>query len=326
MTPRRPRIVVTNRVFPETRALLARFAEADINDGPDPWPEAELRRRAAEAEGLIAFMTDHIDEAFLAACPRLEAIACALKGANNIDLAAAKARGIAVSVVPDLLTAPTAELAVGLLIALGRNLLEGDRMVREGRFFGWRPILYGWGIDGATVGILGLGRVGRAIAERLAPFGCRLVGHDPAAAPPPGVTALSFAQLLAEADALILALPLTGSTRGLIGRDALTHTKPGALLVNVARGSLVDEEAVAEALEAGRLGGYAADVFAFEDWALPDRPRAIPERLLRHPATVFTPHLGSAVVSVRRAIEREAVEALAAHFAGRPMPGLITPS
>jgi phosphonate dehydrogenase len=323
---RRPRVVVTNRLHDEALAELARFAEVAVNPGSEPWPRETLIRRAADADALVAFMTDHVDAAFLDACPRLAAIACALKGADNFDLAACRRRGVAVSVVLDLLTAPTAELAVGLMIALGRHVLAGDRLVRAGGFAGWRPVLYGAGLDGVTVGLIGLGAVGRAVAARVAGFGCRLIGHDPAAAPPSGVDGRPLEALLAEADRIVLALPLTPATRHLIGRRTLPLMRPQALVVNVARGSLVDEEAVAEALQQGRLGGYAADVFAMEDWALPDRPRAIPTRLLAHPATLFTPHLGSAVVEVRRAIEHAAVGSLRAFFAGEPMPGRLAPA
>lgn len=321
--PQRPKVVATNRLHDSVLRDLLAFAEVDMNPGPEPWSRETLIRRAADADALVAFMTDHVDDAFLQSCPRLRAIACALKGADNFDLAACRARGVAVSVVPDLLTAPTAELAVGLLIALGRNVLAGDALVRSGRFAGWRPVLYGAGLDGATVGIIGLGAVGRAIGVRLAGFGCRLVGHDPVREPPEGISAAPLEAVLAVADAVMLALPLSAATRHLIGPRTLPLLRPHALIVNVARGSLVDEAAVAEALEAGRLGGYAADVFAMEDWALPDRPRAIPARLLAHPRTLFTPHLGSAVASVRERIEAEAVRSLRAFFAGEAMPGRL---
>lgn len=322
-SPSRPRVLATQPLHASVQARLRAFAELDMNSGPGPLPETELRRRAAEADGLLAFMTDHVDEAFLAAAPRLRLIACALKGADNFDLAACRRRGVAVSVVPDLLTAPTAELAVGLLIGLGRNLRHGDALVRGGAFQGWRPILYGAGLDGSTVGLLGLGRVGRAVAARLQGFGCRLIGHDPAAPPPPGVSAVDLRDLLPAVDALVLALPLTPATRHILDACALAALRPHAIVVNVARGSLVDEAAVADALHAGRLGGYAADVFAIEDWALAGRPRAIPAALLAHPRTLFTPHLGSAVARVREAIEMAAADALAAFFAGQPVPGLF---
>ncbi len=318
-----PRIVATQPLHERVLERLRAFATVEMNPGPEPWPAAELRARAAEADGLLAFMTDHVDEAFLAACPRLRMIGCALKGADNFDLAACQRRGVVVSVVPDLLTAPTAELAVGLLICLGRHVRLGDALVRGGGFAGWRPILYGAGLEGATVGVLGFGRVGQAVAARLQGFGCRLLGHDAGTPAPPGVTATPIEELLPVADALVLGLPLTPATRHVLDAKRLASLPAHALVVNVARGSLVDEAAVATALEAGRLGGYAADVFAMEDWALPDRPREIPPALLAHPRTLFTPHLGSAVAQVREAIEMAAADSLAAFFAGVSVPGMV---
>ena len=298
------RIVATARIFPETRALLERAGTVLHPAGDEPWDADRLRAALARAEAMMAFMTDRVDAALLDAAPHLRVLACALKGADNIDIEACRARGIAVSIVPDLLTSPTAELAVGLAIGLARQIRAGDAAVRT-EFRGWRPTFYGLGLDGATVAILGLGRLGQAIAARLLPFGCRLRGVDPAN-DAPGVERMALGPALTGADLVIVALPLTLATRGLVGRDALSCLPPGALMVNVGRGSTVDEEAVVEALKAGRLGGYAADVFAMEDWALPDRPAAIPPALLENPRTLFTPHLGSATVAARRAIEAEA--------------------
>jgi phosphonate dehydrogenase len=312
----RPRILVTARIFPETRVAIAELGELIVNDSIEPWPAATLYARAAEADAMIAFMTDHVDAAFLEKAPRLRVIACALKGYDNIDVAACRARGVAVSIVPDVLTAPTAELGIGLLIGLGRHIRAGDAVLRGGGFAGWRPSLYGQGLDGARVCILGLGALGAAIAARLVPFGCTLVGVDPAA-DAPGVTRLPLDVALDGADAVIAALPLNRSTWRLLGAARLARLPAHALLVNVGRGSTVDEPAVAAALEARRLGGYAADVFAMEDWALPDRPRAVEPGLLAHPCTLFTPHLGSAVARVRRAIELRAVANVADVLQGR---------
>lgn len=325
----RPRILVTNRLQPAGRERLAAFAEVEENTAAEPWPRPELLRRAAGADGLLAFMTDHVDAAFLDACPGLRAIACALKGTDNFDLAACRARGVAISFVPDLLTAPTAELAIGLMIALGRHLREGDAAIRSGNFAGWRPTLYGTGLDGTEVGLLGMGAIGQAIARRLSGFGCRISYADARRLDPRreaelGVAACEAEALIEGSDWLVVALPLNPGTLHRLDAAALRRMRPGALLVNPARGSVVDEAAVAAALEAGRLGGYAADVFEMEDWARPDRPRAIDPRLLAHPRTVFTPHLGSAVAGVRRAIELHAVDDLAAFFAGRPMPGAVS--
>lgn len=313
----RPHILATAGIFPETRAALEALGTVEANAGTEPWPEAERRARAARATALLAFMTDRVDADFLAAAPDLRIVACALKGADNFDLAACRARGVAVSLVPDLLTAPTAELAIGLAIGLGRHLRAGDAAVRGGGFEGWRPVLYGQGLDGATVAVLGLGALGAAIAARLVPFGCRLLGVDPARAAPPGVEAVPLDAALAAADLVIAALPLTPGTLHLLDAPRLARMRPGALLVNIGRGSTVREAAVADALAAGHLGGFAADVFELEDWALEARPRAIDQRLLAHPRTLFTPHLGSAVEGVRRAIELRAAANIADVLAGR---------
>jgi phosphonate dehydrogenase len=194
---------------------------------------------------------------------------------------------------------------------------EADALVRSGTFNGWRPILYATGLDQSVVGIVGLGAVGCAIATRLSGFGCRILGVDPSVEAPPGVMRCDLPAALAAGDYLIVAAPLSADTFHMIGRDALKRMKPGALLVNVGRGSVVDETAVADALEQGALGGYAADVFEMEDLARPNRPRAIEPRLLSHPLTLFTPHLGSAVDRARREIALQAADNIVDALSGR---------
>jgi phosphonate dehydrogenase len=312
----KPRIAVSNWVHDEVLQRLAAIGEVDANRRRVPWSPQELAARAASADALLAFMPDRVDAALLALCPRLKVIACALKGFDNFDVAACTEAGVWVTIAPDLLTNPTAELAVGLAIALGRRVRAGDALVRSGAFQGWQPVFYGTGLDGSTVGIVGMGAVGRAIAARLAGFGCHILGVDPGRDMPDGITATEFETALTASDYLILAVPLTPTTFHLIGRDAIERVKPGALLVNIGRGSVVDEAAVAEALDNGRIGGYAADVFELEDWARDGRPRAIDSRLLGHPLTLFTPHLGSAVDRVRREIAMQVADDIAAVLAG----------
>jgi phosphonate dehydrogenase len=162
-----------------------------------------------------------------------------------------------------------------------------------------------------------MGAVGRAIAKRLSGFGCRILGVDPNRDTPAGVTGSDLRAALAASDVVILALPLGADTFHMMGRDALKRMRHGALLINVGRGSVVDEKAVADALADGMLGGYAADVFEMEDWARAARPRAIEPRLLTHPATLFTPHLGSAVDRVRREIALQAADDIAEALSGR---------
>ncbi len=315
------RIVVAQPIEAEIVADLARLGPVHMHQGPEPMTPDALAAHCVGAEALMAFMTERVDAALLERCPRLKVVAGAFKGFDNVDLEACAQRGVTVTICQDLLTEPTAELAIGLAIAVLRNVLAGDARVRSGGFAGWRPVLYGGSLNGATVGVLGAGAVGRAILRLLRGFDCRVLCHDPKLSGQPAgldrveVTALDA--LRAEADILFLAVPLTPATEGMVGGAFLAEMKRGATLINPARGSVVDEEAVADALEAGRLAGYAADVFACEDWARPDRPRAVPERLLRSPRTVLTPHLGSAVVEVRRAIARQSADSILAVLAGR---------
>ncbi len=314
-----PRVVIGQRVFPETLALLAPHAEVIAPAGEaEALAPADLRRALATADAWMAFMPDQADAALLEACPRLRLIAGALKGGDNFDVNACTKRGVWFSLVPDLLTVPTAELAIGLMIGLGRRLIEADQQVRSGQYTGWRPQLYGAGLAGARVGYVGFGAIGRAIARRLRPFELEQRYFDPSEAGQDAMREADLPRLLAWADYVVLAAPLTPGTLHILGAEALAQLQPHALLINPARGSLVDEAAVLAALKAGRLGGYATDVFEFEDWARPDRPRAIAPELLAHPATLFTPHLGSAVVSVRQAIERRAAENILDLLAGRP--------
>lgn len=313
---RRPRVVVTNWIHDDVLRDLQKYCEVTANQSPTPLSNEAVQAQARDADGVLVFMPDRVDAGFLAACPRLRVIAAALKGYDNFDVEACTARGVWFSIVPDLLTEPTAELAVGSLIALTRNILSGDRYVRSGRFDGWRPILYGQGLAGARVAILGMGRVGQAIARRLQPFGCSLAFWDQESLDQDtlrqlGGRAVNLQDALAQSDIVIVALSLNCDTLHLIDADALALMSPGGYLLNAARGSIVDEAAVADALEQGRLAGYAADVFEMEDWARPSRPRSIEARLRDMPdRTVLTPHLGSAVDDVRRNIARRAADNL----------------
>ncbi len=315
------RILITHRPFPETVDSLRTYGKV-IHPNRDCFSTDELLRYAAESDAVMAFMPDTVDAAFLRACPRLRIVACALKGYDNFDAAACADQGVWLTIVPDLLTVPTAELTVGLAIALARQVRAGDAHVRSGAFRGWEPRFYGSGIDGSTVGFFGMGAVGRAVAERLAGFGCRLVYTDRQRLNETEERDLNLSwraaeQLLATSDFLVLAVALTAQTRRIIDAAALACMRPGAFLINPCRGSVVDEQAVLDALLSGRLGGYAADVFEMEDWALPDRPRRIPQGLMDHPNTLFTPHIGSAVTEVRRRIEQRAAENIRLALSGK---------
>jgi phosphonate dehydrogenase len=321
----RPRVVLGHPVQAAARAALEASCEVHTHDGQTALVHAPLDRAAA----VMAFMTERIDGQFLSLAPELQIVAGALKGFDNIDVEACSRAGVWVTVCEDRLSEPTADLAFGLLLGLTRRINEGDALVRRGEYRGWRPRLYGTDLRARTLGIVGMGAVGRAVAERAAPFGVRLLYWDSlplteSTAARLGATRMDFESLVAQADILMPLLPLNASTRSLIDAKAIERMPRGALIINVARGSLVDEEAIADALRDGHLGGYAADVFACEDLSVADRPRDVPESLIADRSrTLLTPHLGSAVASVREAIELEAAVNILAALAGQTPPGAI---
>ena len=311
------KIVVSNRIHESVHNRLAEAGPLVTNDTEAPWDQATLAAHCTDADALMAFMTEAIDGAFLDRCPKLRIVAGALKGYNNFDMAACTERGVLVTNVPDLLTEPTAELTIGLMIGLARNMAPADRYVRSGEFHGWRPTFYGGSLDGATVGVIGAGAVGQTVLRMLGGFGCRRLYVDkrplsPAVERDLSAERSSLETVQAQADFIVLALHLMPETHHLVDAGFLSGMKAGAYLVNPARGSLVDEAAVAEALAAGRLAGYAADTCEMEDWNLAGRPRDIHHALRDSDKTILTPHIGSAVRTVREAIERSAAESIIA--------------
>lgn len=332
--PEPPGVVVTHWVHDPVLASLARFSSPSCPPrATGVWPAAEVARRAAGAQGLMVCMADRVDGALLDACPRLRVVAATLKGHDNIDVAACARRGVHVAITSDeAIIGPTAELAVGLAIGILRRVGEADRAVRADGFHGWRPWWYGAGLAGARVGIVGMGALGQAIARRLAAFEPATIAyHDPRPLPATaaaglGVVRAALDEVLAGSDLTVLATPLTASTVGLVSAARLAAVPPGACLVNVGRGSVVDEEAVADALHDGRLGGYAADVWAVEDRSVPGRPGHVSERLLAHPRTLVTPHLGSAVDGVRQVMSlRSVAQVRQVLVDGVPPDGAVRP-
>lgn len=314
-------VVVTHWVHPEVHARLRQFATVRAPTEPGRvWTREQVIAAAGDADALITSMADTVDAALLAACPRLRIVAATLKGYDNYDADACTHAGVWLSIVPDTIVAPTAELTVGLTLDLLRNIRRGDEIVRRGDFAGWRPQLYGATLRGASVGIVGMGRLGTAVAELLGPFGVGGLRHTDQddTNRGGGSQRVELAELMATSDVVLALVPLTPSTHHLLGAGALARLRPGSYLVNVGRGSVVDEAAVLAALDDGRLAGYAADVFAMEDWALPDRPDRVPRRLREHPRTTFTPHLGSAVDAVRRDMSLAAADQVHQVLGGEP--------
>jgi lactate dehydrogenase-like 2-hydroxyacid dehydrogenase len=263
-----------------------------------------LRERTAAADGLLCLLTDRIDAALLDSAPKLRAIANYAVGYDNIDLDAARARGIQVGVTPDVLTQATADLAFALLLAAARRLPDAAAAVRAGRWRTWEPA--GWlGVDvyGTTLGVIGYGRIGRAVAERAAGFSMDLL-HTPER---------HLDEILERSDFVTLHVPLTAATHHLIDGSALARMKPTAILINTARGQIVDQVALGRALVDGVIAGAALDVTDPE-------PLPADHPLLRAPNLLVLPHIGSATSSVRARMAELAVENLLAALAGELMP------
>jgi phosphonate dehydrogenase len=319
------KVVITNRVHPDVIGILSERCHVVANVTDHPWNREELAAKVSDAAAIMAFMNDCIGRDLVRGCAKLEIVAGVVKGHDNFDVAACTEQGIWVSIVREALTSATAELTVALLLGLARHVLSGDAYLRRG-YPGWRPIFYGTGLQNSTVGILGMGAIGLAVAERLRPFGCRLLAFDELGAGSANESArfVAFDVLLSESDFVVVALPLDARTYHLLDSHALHSMKPGAFLVNTARGSIVDEEAVADAIAESHIAGYAADVFEMEDCSVMSRPTAIAPRLLADTAhTILTPHLGSAEGRVRRAGEMEMAASILDCFAGREPRGAV---
>ncbi len=275
-----------------------------------PPAHGELLELAPRFHALLTMLTDPIDEAVIAAAPGLRAIANYAVGTDNVDLDAATTRGIPVGNTPDVLTETTADLALALMLALMRRVVEGADEVRAGEWLTWEPArLLGRDLHGATVLVVGAGRIGGAVARRLEGFGCRVLeaGREDPIDP-----------LLPEADVVTLHCPLTPETRGLIGSEQLEAMKPTAYLVNTARGPIVNTAALMEALTAGAIAGAALDVTDPE-------PLPAEHPLLGTPGLLVVPHIASATHTTREAMADMAVENLLAALAGERMPHCANP-
>lgn len=287
-----------------------------------PTPQ-QLAARAADADGLLCLLTDRIDAALLSRCPRLRAISSVSVGVDHVDLAAATARGIPVGHTPGVLTETTADLAFALLLAAARRVAEGDRFVRAGHWTParvWEPdMLLGRDVHGATLGLVGLGAIGQAVARRAQGFGMRVLAWSRTQRDVPGIEFRPLDALLGAADFVSVHVALAPETRGLLGAAALARMKPGAVLVNTARGGIVDETALVDALRAGRLAAAGLDVFAGE-------PLDPASPLLALPNVVVTPHIGSASEATRARMVELAVANLVAALGGERMPHCANPA
>jgi len=319
----RPRVVVTRRLPKPVEDELARLFDAELNTADKALSAGELREAVASADGLLPTVTDRITAEVLSADPRRTRIVANFGvGYNNIDVEAAKANGIAVTNTPDVLTDCTADIAMTLLLSVARRAGEGERHVREGSWTGWRPThMLGTKVTGKTLGIIGLGRIGQAVARRAHHgFGMRILYHNRAPVPESQIADLDaelrpLDELLAESDFVSLHCPATPETRHLINARTLGLMKPGSFLINSARGEVVDEAALIQALKSGVLSGAGLDVYQGE-------PAVNPE-FARMDNVVLLPHLGSATNETRVAMGMRAVANLQAFFSGERPPDRV---
>ncbi len=296
---------------------VARLRDAhEVVQDEDGVSSVTFDDHAADLEAIVALITDRIDGAVLARTPRLRVVANVAVGVDNVDVAACAARGVVVTNTPDVLTDATADLAFGLLIAAARRIAEGDRIVRAGQWSKWSPtFMIGQRVSGTTIGIVGMGRIGQAVARRARGFDMsvlytqrkRLAEHEERGLRATFVPSLDA--LLVDADVVSIHCPLTPETRGLFDAARFARMKRGSILVNTARGPIVDEAALAHALAHGPLAAAGLDVFE-------DEPRVHPALVARDNA-VLAPHIGSADRTTREAMSAKAIDNVLAVLAGR---------
>lgn len=322
----RPLVIVSHTLPP---AWLAQLEEAcQLVVGPDPQEVAglspALKARLAEAEGLFTLLTVPVDEALLEEAPRLRVVSNMAVGVDNVDLAACTQRGVPVGHTPGVLTAGTADLTMALLLAAARKLPQAAADARAGHWTTWRPA--GWlgaDFDGATLGIVGMGQIGSAVARRAAGFGVRLVyasrSRKPKMEAELGAEFLPLSDLLRESDFVSLHVPLTEETHHLIDEGALATMKPTAILINMARGPVVDTDALVDALREGRIAAAGLDVTDPE-------PLPAGHPLYHLPNCLVLPHIGSATHNTRRRMAEMAATNVLAGVAGERLPHCANPA
>jgi len=316
----RPPALVTRPLGGEIMAFLAVRCDVEVPDEDRAMPREELLERLAGKHGVLAMLTDRIDdEALDAAGPLLRVVANHAVGYDNVDVAACTRRGVVVTNTPDVLTDATADMTWGLILAASRRIAEGDRLVRSGSPWEWSPgFMLGREVTGKMLGVVGFGRIGRAVARRAVGFSMRVLAHT--RTPPEDredVELVGFDDLLAESDVCSIHLPLSDETRHRFGARELALMKETAVLVNTSRGPIVDEAALATALASGEIAGAGLDVY--------DREPEVHPALLALENVVLAPHLGSATVETRAAMGMLAARNLVAVLSGERPPTPVNP-
>jgi len=319
----KPKVLVTREVFDEVLEFLSGHLEVQSNQQDTALSPAELATRLGDKDGVMCALTDRVDPALLAACPRLKAVCNIAVGYNNIDVAACSARGIMVTNTPGVLDETTADLVWALMLATARRLTEAETYLRNGEWTGWYlKQLLGTDVHHATLGIVGMGRIGQVIARRALGFEMKVLYHNRTRLAPDIESALaaryaSMDELLAGSDFIVLQVPYAPATHHLIGARELAKMKPSAILINAARGGVVDDAALIEALANGTIRAAGLDVFENE-------PRLDP-RFLGLKNVVLAPHIGSSTRTTRLAMAMTAARNLVAALSGETPPNLVNP-
>jgi lactate dehydrogenase-like 2-hydroxyacid dehydrogenase len=315
----KPRILSTRPLFPAARTILNEHCEVDYY--PDRIPRSELLKRIADKDGLVCLLTEKVDEELLATAPKLRIASTVSVGFDNIDVAACTAHKVVATNTPGVLDDTTADFAWTLLMAIARRLIEGDTWLRSGTWPGWDlDQLVGGDVWGKTLGLLGFGRIGRGVARRSLGFNMRVLYNDAVRAPADVEKELHAEfvdrdRLFRESDFISVHVPLMPETRHLISSGNLARMKPTAYLVNTSRGPVVDEAALADALENKKIAGAALDVFENE-------PKVNPALLARKDV-ILTPHIASASVETRTKMAVMAAGNVVAHFQGKRPPNAL---
>ena len=314
-------VLVTKRLYPEAIEYLKTHAEVDYICTDDPVPAEELHQRIRGKQGVVCQLSDKFPAAVIDQLDGVRILANVAVGYDNIDVPAATRKGILVTNTPDVLTDTTADLAFALLLAAARRIVEGHHYVHSGKWRRWAvDLMVGHDVHHRTLGIFGLGRIGRAVARRARGFSMRVVYHDPVRASESverdlDAEYVSRDRLLEESDFISLHVPLSDSTRKLIGAEELRKMKRTAILVNTTRGPVVDEAALAEALSEGVIAGAGLDVF--------EREPEVHPALLNLDNAVLAPHIGSASIETRLKMCMMAAENAVAALQGRRPPNLL---
>jgi len=315
----KPKVFVARLIPAKGLDLIQEFCEADIWPGELPPPHEEIIRRVNDVEGFVSLLTDKIDAAVMDAAPHLKVLSNMAVGVDNVDVAAATARRLPVGNTPGVLTDATADQTFALLLAVARHVVEGEQFVRSGKWITWSPgLLLGADLVGATLGIIGFGRIGQAVAKRAQGFDLRVIYYDPTAQPAFGAASVDLDTLLLESDFISLHVPLNSATRHLVNAEFLSKMKPTAILVNTSRGGVVDQSVLYDALKRKRIFAAALDVTDPE-------PLPVNSPLLELENCLIVPHLGSASKHTRDMMSYLAAQNLIAGLKGERLPNCVNP-